>query len=59
MRSLTQRADAGQEALDISLASVPSAGTFAVLAQAVLKHLLFMRQQIPAPFHILEEVQSV
>ena len=47
-----------QQSLDVSLASVPSADTFAVLAQAVLKHLLYMRQQIPAPFHDLAEVQT-
>ena len=47
-----------QQALDVSLASVPSADTFAVLAQAVLKHLLYMRQQIPAPFHDLAEVKT-
>lgn len=47
-----------QQALDVSLASVQSADTFAVLAQAVLKHLLYMRQQIPVPFHDLAEVQS-
>ena len=47
-----------QQALDVSLASVPSADTFAVLAQAVLKHLLYMRQQIPAPFHDLAKVQT-
>ncbi len=68
MRSLAGNADAGQDkiasmtccqqVLDISLASVPSADTFAVLAQAVLKHLLYMRQQIPAPFYDLAEVQT-
>ena len=47
-----------QHTLEIGLASVPSADAFAVLAQAVLKHLLYMRQQIPAPFDNLEEVQT-
>lgn len=47
-----------QQALEVSLASVPSADTFAVLAQAVLKHLLYMRQQMPAPFHDLAEVRT-
>ena len=62
MRARTNRLSKSKDTCcqqaNISLASVPSADTFAVLAQAVLKHLLYMRQQIPAPFHDLAEVQT-
>ena len=47
-----------QLTLNIRLPAPPSPHALAVVVQAVLKHLLYMRQQIPAPFSNLAEVSN-
>jgi len=57
-RTARARDACAQLMIHIRVPSTPHPDAFAVVLQAILTHLLFMREQMPAPFSDLLEVRS-
>ena len=57
MRTAKTRSSCAQLMILVRVPSTPPPDAFAIVLQALLKHLFFLREQMPAPFSDLLEVR--